>query len=332
MNGPLRVGILAVEHCTISGVAAAVDAFGFAETLARIRRPDAGPLFEVAVFSAGGGDSVISSSGMPVACAATVPDPIDVVLVPGIMHASAVELDARTRKMKAEIELLRTLHARGVTVAAGCAGTWLLAHTGLLDGRRATTSWWLGPAFLRRFPAVTLDAEAIVAEQDRLLTGGAASAMLDVVLHLVERAGGAELAQQTSRILLVDTQRQSQAPYVDLALIQRPRHSLTERAGRFLTENLHREVGVAELAVHCGVSERTLLRHFRTHFGCTPHTHLQQLRVERAKALLESTLLTFDEIVEHCGYSDVSSFRKLFKRRTARTPADYRERFRLRAH
>lgn len=332
MKAPLRVGILAVEHCTISGIASAVDAFSFAETLARIRAPEAEPLFEVTVFSANGADTVMTSSGMPVGCAPAVPEALDVVLVPGIMHASAVELDARTRKMKAEIELLCALHARGVTVAAGCAGTWLLAHTGLLDGRRATTSWWLGPAFLRRFPSVVLDAEAIVAEQDGLLTGGAASAMLDVVLQLVERAGGAELAQQTSRILLVDTQRQSQTPWVDLALIQRPRHSLTERAVRFLTENLHRDVGVAELAVHCGVSERTLLRHFHTHFGCTPHAHLQQMRVERAKALLESTLLTFDEIVEHCGYSDVSSFRKLFKRRTARTPGDYRERFRLRAH
>jgi AraC-like DNA-binding protein len=92
----------------------------------------------------------------------------------------------------------------------------------------------------------------------------------------------------------------------------------------------HRELSIAELAGHCGTSERSLLRHFRQHYGVSPLAHIQHLRVERAKALLESTLLSFDEIVERCGYSDPSSFRKLFKRATSLTPADYRERFRLR--
>ena len=82
----------------------------------------------------------------------------------------------------------------------------------------------------------------------------------------------------------------------------------------------------------CGTSERSLHRHFRTHHGIGPLEHIQHLRVERAKALLEATHLSFDEVVERCGYADVSSFRKLFKRATSMTPADYRERFRLRAH
>ncbi len=95
---------------------------------------------------------------------------------------------------------------------------------------------------------------------------------------------------------------------------------------------MHHEVSVTQLAEHCGTSERSLLRHFRAHHGVTPVAHIQHLRVERAKALLETTHLSFDEIVERCGYSDSASFRKLFKRATAITPGDYRERYRLRPH
>ena len=139
------------------------------------------------------------------------------------------------------------------------------------------------------------------------------------------------LAQHTGRMMLIDPDRQSQAPYISLALTERPRHSLSEKAERFLHRQLHRELTIAELAEHCGTSERSLLRHFHQHYGSSPLAHVQHLRVERAKALLETTLLSFDEIVERCGYSDASSFRKLFKRATSLTPADYRERFRMRA-
>ena len=112
----------------------------------------------------------------------------------------------------------------------------------------------------------------------------------------------------------------------------KPRNSLSEKAEHFLNHELHREISVSELAEHCGTSERSLLRHFRSHLGVSPLAHMQHLRVERAKALLETTHLSFDEIVERCGYSDSASFRKLFKRATAITPGDYRERYRLRPH
>ena len=98
-----------------------------------------------------------------------------------------------------------------------------------------------------------------------------------------------------------------------------------------MPQHLHNQISVTRLAEHCGTSERSLLRHFRAHFGNSPLGYIQHMRVERSKALLEATQLSFDEVVERCGYSDVPSFRKLFKRETSLTPADYRERFRLRA-
>ena len=176
-----------------------------------------------------------------------------------------------------------------------------------------------------------LEADAIVVEDGEFYTSGAASSVQQLVLRLIERTAGPELAQQTARMLLIDPERQSQAPYVSAALMEKPRSSLSEKAERFLQRELHHELTVASLAKHCGTSERSLLRHFRSQYGASPLAHIQHLRVERAKALLEATHLSFDEVVERCGYSDVSSFRKLFKRATTLTPVDYRERFRLRA-
>jgi transcriptional regulator GlxA family with amidase domain len=230
-----------------------------------------------------------------------------------------------------EIDYLRALHLRGVPIASSCTGAFLLAEAGLLDGRRATVSWWLEGSFRHQYPKVELDVSQMVVEDNGITTTGGSSAVMNFIVRVIANASDEGLAQHTARMLLLDTDRQSQAPYIAMALAEKPRHSLSEKAERFLRDELHRDVTVAELAEYCGTSERSLLRHFHNHYHSTPVARLQHLRVERAKALLESTHLSFDEIVERCGYSDASSFRKLFKRATTLTPASYRDRFRLRA-
>jgi transcriptional regulator GlxA family with amidase domain len=328
----LRLGILALEGCMLSSVASASDMLRVAAKLAQIRLHEKAPRFESAVFTASGAGGVATSTGLTLAGLQPVPDDIDLLLVPGVMHSSPHGLYADMQSRGAEIALLQRLHRRGVRIAAACSGSFLLAASGLLDGRRATTSWWLAAAFRQHFPAVTLEADAMSVDDGDLLTSGGATALQGLILRLIEDTGGKELAQQTARMLLLDLDRQSQAPYVSQALIERPRSSLSERAHSYINRELHREISVARLAEHCGTSERSLLRHFRSEHGSSALEYIQHQRVERAKALLETSHLSFEEIVERCGYMDVSSFRKLFKRATTLTPADYRERFRLRAH
>ena len=327
----LRLGIMAMDGCMMSSIASVGDALYVAQTLAEIRNPLGAPRLETVVFSARGATEVTTSTGLTVAGLVPPPEDLDVVLVPGIMHREPSALYERMQFLRPEIDLLRKLHLHGVRLGGCCSGTFLLAATGLLDGRRATTSWWLAAAFRQYFPAVRLEADAMFVEDHEIATTGAATAIQGLVLRLIANAGGEELAQQTSRLLLIDAERQSQAPYVSQALMEQPRSSLAEKAEQMLQRELHSDISVARLAEHCGTSERSLLRHFHLHYGMGPSAHIQHLRVERAKALLEATQLTFDEVVERCGYTDVSSFRKLFKRATTLTPAGYRERFRLRA-
>lgn len=327
-----RLGILAFEGNMLNSIASAGDTLRVAQTLAEIRQPGTGPRMESVVFGARGQTSVRAAGGLELGGLSAMPEDLDLVLLPGILHRSPHDLVERMGALAPEIALLRELHLRGVKIAGACSGSFLLAETGLLDGHRATCSWWLAAAFRLRYPAVRLEADAMVIEDNGLYTAGGASSIQALMLRLIEQAGGAELAQQTARLLLIDPERQSQAPYVSKALMERPRHSLSEKAEHFLQHELHHEISVGQLAEVCGTSERSLLRHFRSHHGVSPLEHIQHLRVERAKALLESTHLSFDEIVERCGYNDSASFRKLFKRATAMTPGDYRERYRLRPH
>lgn len=326
----LRVGILALDGVLLSSVAGPADALQVAAKLSQLRDPLHGARFESVIVSARGHASVTTSNQLQLSGLSGPTDDLDLLLVPGLMHEAANDLHRRVSGCDEELAYMARLASAGIPIAAACTGTFLLAASGLLDGHRATTSWWLAAAFRRQFPRVQLEADQLVVRDGALVTTGAATAIYQYILQLVAEVGGAELAQQTGRMLIIDRERQSQAPYVSMAMIERPRHSLSERAERYLQQALDSELSVAGLAEHCGVSERSLLRHFRSQHGVTPLEYIQRLRVERAKAMLESTRLSLEEIVERCGYSDVSSFRKLFKRAASLTPGEYRERFRLR--
>lgn len=330
--GSFTLGVLAFDGMVLSEVAAAGDIFLIAEKLDRLRDPRSTLSMRVVLLGVDGRRRARTATGLELAVEPADAHAIDALMIPGFIHASSEELLAHMGGLDAERSFIADCHRRGLPLVSACCGGFLLAEAGLLDGREATTSWWLDGLFRRRYPAVRLDVARMIVEDGPVTTAGATTAVLGHLLQLVARTGGPELAQQTARILLVDPDRQSQAPYISQALRERPRHSLTEKAERFMQRELHGELSVARLASHCGTSERSLLRHFRTHYGTSPLAHIQHLRVERAKALLESTHLSLDEVVERCGYRDVSSFRKLFKRATRMTPADYRQRFRLRPH
>jgi len=325
------LGLLAMEGSVLSSLIGPTDMFRIAQKLAQVRDPGTPLRLETVLIGARGLTHVSGSGGLQLSGVQSPDLALDCLLIPGIMCDSADDLIKRLAGYQPEMELLRAMHLRGVPLIAACCGGFLLAETGLLDGHDATTSWWLDAAFRKRYPNVQLDVERMIVEDGMLTTTGASTAIYTYILQLLAKRVDESLAQLTGRMMLIDTERQSQAPYITLALTERPRHSLSEKAERFIQQQLHRELTVSELAEYCDTSERSLLRHFRQHYNASPIGHIQHLRVERAKAFLETTLMSFDEIVERCGYHDSASFRKLFKRATHLTPADYRERFRLRA-
>lgn len=322
--------MLAPEGAQASGLTAPLDAFRVANALYQRSHPGAAEPFVLDLVSAHGRPELALAGGLRLHGVGVLSEHTQVLIVPGLEYRDSQDLLQRARQLRAEQQLIRLAHARGATIAGSCSGTFLMAASGILDGQRATTSWWLAPAFARSFTQIMLDAQALVVELDGLITAGAVTAMFSVVLRLIERHMGAELAQHTARMLLVDYERQSQAPFVVEAMLQRQRTPFSEKVEGFLRSRLQEELSIEQLAMHCAMSTRTLLRRFQDVHQRSPQAYLQELRVARAKALLESTLLDLPQILQQCGYSDVASFRKLFKRLTGLTPTQYRSRFRLR--
>ncbi len=246
----------------------------------------------------------------------------DVVILPAIM-----DIDATLARNRATVRWLRRAHARGTILAAICSGALLLAETGLLNGRQATTHWALVDEFRKRYPEVVLRPDDLITDSGGLICSGAYSAYLDLAIHLIERLCSRRAALRSSKLFLHDPGRRSQAPYSVFA----GRHDHGDHQvlaiQKELENDLARSFNFDHLARSHGMGRRTMERHFKEATGLTPLAYLQRLRVERAKQLLETGTESFDEISYRVGYQDNSFFRKLFVKYTSLLPGEYRARF-----
>jgi transcriptional regulator GlxA family with amidase domain len=229
--------------------------------------------------------------------------------------------------MNALSHALRRQHERGAILASYCTGNYLLAEAGLLDGRRATTHWAKVNDFARRYPAVELRAAEILTEQDGILSGAGVTSYLNLAIRLVEKLAGPDLAAATAKMLLIDTNRISQASYATLLGEHGHGDRLVAKAQQRMEATLDRGFQLPKLAAQLAVSERTLNRRFKQAMDMGPLEYLQTLRVEVAKGLLEAGALSVDDICRKVGYADLSTFRELFKRKTGLSPRDYQMRF-----
>ena len=228
---------------------------------------------------------------------------------------------------KEAIALLRLLmqrHTSGGLLGASCSSTFLLAETGLLNGGTATTSWWLGPTFSERYPEISVQADAMLTEHNRILCAGGALAQLDLALHLVGRLVDMELARAVARYLVFDERRSSQAPY--LIVDHLARHDpVVAKAQNWIYERLATQIDIAVLAKHVGVSQRTLLRKFTQATGLSPARFVRRTRAETAAHLLRSTDRSITQITEDVGYADESALRRSFYAHFQVSPRDYRQ-------
>jgi transcriptional regulator GlxA family with amidase domain len=250
----------------------------------------------------------------------------DAVIVPGPFVRDIESFLEKTELVAPLLAALRRQHERGVLLASYCTGSFLLAEAGLLDGGAATTHWAKGKVFASRYPDVELRIAEIITEQEGIICSGAVTSSHNLALRIVERLAGAEIAADTGKLMLIDTNRVSQTSY---ATRREEQHSdpLVARAQRWMEKSVQRGFKLDELARHLAVSERTLNRRFKQALGEPPLQYLQALRVDVAKRLLETRRLKVDNVRERVGYSDLSTFRRLFKRETGLSPREYQRRF-----
>lgn len=224
---------------------------------------------------------------------------------------------------------LRERHAAGAALGSICTGAFVLAETGLLDGRTVTTHWTFDQPMRERFPHVRLDLDRMVVEDGDIITGGGAMSWVDVGLKLVDRFLGPDVMVDTARTLLVDPPHREQRFYSGFAPSLTHGDAAVLKVQHWLQATGAKDVDLPRLAAEAGLEGRTFLRRFKKATGLTTTDYIQRLRMTKARELLQFGTLTIDQIAWDVGYGDTSAFRKVFAKITGLSPAAYRKRFRM---
>jgi len=305
-----------------------MDAFQVANAHSLAQRADSQTMFECKTISLSKG-AVKTSGGVVLNPDLSIDQAgeLDFVYVPAFFYQGEEAFDKMLVKLKPVIDWLVLTWKSRTVIASSCTGTFLLAETGLLEGRKATTTWWLEQVFRDRYPKVRLNMKEMVTEQDALICAGAMTANLSIAMSVIERFVSSDIAMHCAKSMLVDTSDTIQSPYHNLLVSESSSDPIVSKAQFWIQNHLHIVVDQIRLAEKVGVSQRTLIRHFKAELGTTPLTYLQNVRIETAKQILENTSLSLEQVIYQVGYRDISSFAKLFKKRVGVTPSVYRKRF-----
>lgn len=245
----------------------------------------------------------------------------DTIILPGIYDVSAPVPEALVRAVQRAA-------ARGARIASICTGAFLLAATGLLDGRRATTHWRATGELARRYPAIRVDPDVLYIDEGQVLTSAGAAAGLDLCLHLVRRDYGAVLAAEAARVSVMPLEREGGQSQFIVHAPPAPDDGSLEPLLRWLGENLHHSLTLEAIARRAAMSVRSLNRRFREQTGTTPLQWLLRARVRQSQLLLETTGHSVERVAATVGFGSATSFRDHFRRVVATSPQAYRRAFR----
>lgn len=218
-------------------------------------------------------------------------------------------------------------HAAGALMTSVCVGAYWLAYSGLLTGRPATTHWAVAEEFQETFPDIQVNAERLLVDDNDIVTTGGLMAWLDLGLYIVNRWLAPKVVSDTARHLLIDPSGREQRSYRTF----RPRLSHGDRnilkVQHWLEGCVNSEMNVKTMARHASLPERTFQRRFVEATGFTPINYVQQLRIEKARGLLEHSRISITEIGYKVGYQDIPAFSRVFRNITGLTAGEYRKRF-----
>ena len=228
------------------------------------------------------------------------------------------------------VRILRRAHGRGARLVSICSGAFVIAATGLLDGRRATTHWRYVAQLAQMYPSIKVEPDVLYVDEGNLLTSAGSAAGIDLCLHVVRRDFGESVASQVARRLVVYPHRDGgQAQFVDRLVPQEDTLWLAKLL-EWSQNHLDEDLSVERLAKQAGMSKRTLSRRFAEEAGTSPIEWLIGLRLARAKQMLEKTARSVDEIAYDTGFGSAPTLRHHFRRRLNTSPVAYRTHFRAR--
>lgn len=219
-------------------------------------------------------------------------------------------------------------YQNGSEVASLCMGAFLLASTGLLKGRKCATHWMAANLFRTMFPDVHLVTEQIITDEQGIYSSGGAFSYQNLILYLIEKYAGREMAILTAKVFAIEIERRSQSPFIIFKGQKEHHDAAIKKAQDYIEANFQNKITVEQLASIVFLSRRNFERRFKKATANTVMEYIQRVKIEAAKMSLESTHQNVSEVMDKVGYTDPKAFRNAFKRITGLSPLQYRNKFR----
>jgi transcriptional regulator GlxA family with amidase domain len=247
----------------------------------------------------------------------------NLIIVPSLNH----NYEEAIKGNKQLIEWIKNQYKNGAEIASICTGAFLLAASGLLNGKRCSTHWAFADPFRNRFPNVNLQADLLITDEHGIYTNGGAYSFLNLIIYLVEKYFDRQTAIFCSKVFQIEIDRQSQSTFAIFTGQKMHGDEVIKRAQIFIENNLQKKISIEELSSSLAVSRRNFDRRFIKATGNTPVEYTQRVKIEAAKKALETSRKNINEVMYEIGYSDVKAFREVFRRITGISPLEYKTRY-----
>jgi transcriptional regulator GlxA family with amidase domain len=247
----------------------------------------------------------------------------DLIIIPSLNHNYQKAL----KQNRLFIDWVVKQYKGGAEIASICTGAFILASSGLLDGRRCSTHWAAADNFRRMFPDVILQTDYLITDENGIYTNGGAYSFLNLLIYLVEKYYDRQTAIFCSKVFQIEMDRQSQSPFTIFTGQKLHGDDMIKKAQTYIESKIPEKISVEELSSTFAVSRRSFDRRFIKATGNTPAEYSQRVKVESAKKAFETSRKTINEVMYEVGYSDTKAFREVFKKITGLSPMEYRTRY-----
>ncbi|WP_018611805.1 GlxA family transcriptional regulator [Segetibacter koreensis] len=248
----------------------------------------------------------------------------DLIIIPAIQES---DMKKALEANQDFIPWLIKQYKSGAEIASLCIGSFLLASTGLLKGRKCATHWVAANDFRSMFPDVHLVTDRIITDEQGIYSSGGAYSSLNLILYLVEKFAGREMAILCSKVFQIEIERNSQSSFMIFNPQKEHKDEAIKQAQEFIEHNVGDKISVEDLASKCAVGRRNFERRFKKATSNTPAEYLQRVKIEAAKKSLETSRKNVNEVMYEVGYADTKAFRTIFRKITGLSPIEYRNKY-----
>ncbi len=247
----------------------------------------------------------------------------NLIIIPSLNH----NYQNSVKGNKALIDWIEKQYKNGAEVASICTGAFMLASSGLLDGKSCSTHWAAADNFRRMFPKVNLQPDKLITDEHGIYTNGGAYSFLNLMIYLVEKYYDRQTAIYCSKVFQIEMDRQSQSAFTIFTGQKQHGDEMVKNAQAYIESKLHEKISVGHLSARFAVGRRTFDRRFIKATGNTPVEYSQRVKIESAKKAFETSRKTIQEVMYEVGYSDVKAFREVFRKITGISPLEYRSKY-----